>query len=78
MPFSGIVEPEQLAILTTLVDAYCKEPCDDPVQRGRLDCRRIGGGSARPTASGKKTLLFGAYPLFDLRTVHALGRFDLE
>ena len=30
MPFSGIVEPEQLAILTALVDAYCKEQAIDP------------------------------------------------
>ena len=30
MPFSGIVEPEQLAILTALVDAYCKEQGIDP------------------------------------------------
>ena len=30
MPFSGVVEPEQLAVLTAIVEAYCEEKGIDP------------------------------------------------
>jgi hypothetical protein len=41
MPFSGVVEPEQLAILTSIVDAYCKEKGIDPTSDEREQIARL-------------------------------------
>jgi hypothetical protein len=41
MPFSGVVEPEQLAILTSIVDAYCKEKRIDPTSDQREQIARL-------------------------------------
>jgi hypothetical protein len=62
MPHSGVVEPEQVAILTSLVEAYCKENGIDPTSDEReevarlvmkLSCRGIA------TAEELRTVLLG-------------------
>ena len=41
MPYSGDVEPEQLAILTAVVEAYCKENGIDPASHEREEVARL-------------------------------------
>jgi hypothetical protein len=41
MPQDGVVEPEKLAILTALVEAYCKENGIDPTSDEREDVARL-------------------------------------
>jgi hypothetical protein len=41
MPYAGIVEPEQLAILTAIVEAYCKENGIDPTGDEREEVARL-------------------------------------
>jgi hypothetical protein len=62
MPCSGVSDPEQLAILTAVVEAYCKENGIDPASAEReevarlvmkLSCRGIA------TAEELRTVLLG-------------------
>ena len=41
MPYSIVVEPEQLAILTAVVEAYCKENGIDPTSDEREEVARL-------------------------------------
>ena len=41
MPYSGDVDPEQLAILTAVVEAYCKENGIDPTSDEREEVARL-------------------------------------
>lgn len=41
MPFGGVVEPEQLAMLTAIVDAYCKAKGIDPTGDERDPIARL-------------------------------------
>ena len=41
MPFSGIVEPEQLTILTIAVDRHCLQAGIDPASPEREDIARL-------------------------------------
>ena len=41
MPYSGVVEPEQLAMLTAVVEAYCKENGIDPTGDEREEVARL-------------------------------------
>jgi hypothetical protein len=62
MPYSSVVEPEQLAILTAAVGAYCKEKgidpaSDEPEEIARLVMKFFCRGIA--TAEELRTLLLG-------------------
>ena len=51
MSYSGVVEPEQLAILTAIVEAYCKEngidpTSDEPEEVARLVMKLVCHGIA--------------------------------
>jgi hypothetical protein len=41
MPYSGVVEPEQHAILAAIVEAYCKENGIDPTSEEREEVARL-------------------------------------
>ena len=62
MPYSGVLEPEQLASLNAIVEAYCKENGIDPTSDERqevallvmkLSCRGIA------TTEELRTVLLG-------------------
>ena len=41
MPAAGVVEPEKLAVLTAIVEAYCKENGIDPTRDEREEVARL-------------------------------------
>ena len=41
MPYSGVVEPEQLALLTAVVEAYSRENGIDPTGNEREEVARL-------------------------------------
>ncbi len=41
MPAAGVVEPEKLAVLTAIVEAYCKENGIDPTSDEREEVARL-------------------------------------
>jgi hypothetical protein len=41
MPYSCVIEPEQLAVLTAIVEAYCEEKGIDPTSDEREEVARL-------------------------------------